>query len=72
MVTFIEKNPNLRFTTITCGDITLEVRLLNLDGKDVVIFFTNKDQGAIVHSDSTDPKYKFGKNATFNEDDFDL
>lgn len=44
----------------------------SVDGKDVVIFFTNKDQGAIVHSDSTDPKYKFGKNATFNEDDFDF
>lgn len=43
-----------------------------VDGKDVVIFFTNKDVGVIIHSDSDDPKYKFGKNATFNEDDFDF
>ena len=44
----------------------------NVEGKDVVIFFTNKNIGVIIHSDSDDPKYKFGKNATFNEDDFDF
>lgn len=45
---------------------------IEVDGKDVVVLFTNKDIGVVVHSDSDDIKYKFGKNSTFNEDSFDF
>lgn len=62
MVAFIEKNPNLRFTTITCGDITLEVRLLNLDGKDVVIGQLDDEYGTIL-DEQTDYTYYMSDNA---------
>lgn len=43
------------------------------DGEKVcVILFTNPGIGVVVHSDLDDQRFKFGKNASFNEDDFDF
>lgn len=40
------------------------------EDKMVVIMFTDKDKGVVVHTETEGPKYKFGKNAEFNEEDF--
>ena len=49
----------------------------NADGSDIptknslIVFFTSENKGAVVHNINNDnPNEAFGKNGTFNEDDF--
>ena len=38
--------------------------------KMVVVLFTSKDTGVVVHTETQGPMYRFGKNAEFDEEDF--
>ena len=51
----------------------------NADGSDtptqnsLIVFFTSENKGVVVHNNNNgNPNEAFGKNGTFNEDDFDF
>lgn len=38
--------------------------------KTVVVMFTSKNTGVVVHTETKGPMYRFGKNGEFDEEDF--
>lgn len=42
------------------------------DDEKCIVFFTSKDEGAVIYSNVSDEDYKLGRNDTFNEEEFEF
>lgn len=49
----------------------LGVKEFSADEK-CIVFFTSKDEGAVVYSNVDNEEYKFGRNDTFDEEEFEF
>lgn len=45
---------------------------LEINGKKVVVMFTDENEGTVVLNETNNDKYRFGRHDEFNEDNFDL
>ena len=45
---------------------------IEINGKNVVIMFTDENEGTVVLNESGDDKFRFGRHDEFNEDLFEF